>query len=408
MTSYAESIEWLYGLAPRGIRLELDRMREALARLGNPERGLRYVHVAGTNGKGSTCAMMESILRASGLRTGLYTSPHLHRFVERIRVDGEPVSEDFVVRNVASLRAMLDEPGAPALTFFEATTCLAFQAFRDARCEVVVLEVGLGGRLDATNVIEPEATLATAITSIGLDHQAYLGDSIASIAFEKAGIVKSAVPVVVGEVPGEARKVIEDVAWSKGAPVIHARASAHDATSLRGSFQRRNVAVVRALVGVLRGEGVAIDEASVERGLDTVQWPGRLEVHAASPSWLFDAAHNLDGVRVLADELAALPREGKRVLVFAAMSDKPLADMLVPLRPHVDEVVATMPSTPRASTKEAYPHDVQFVANVRDAVEHARALAGPSGLVVVAGSIYLLAEARAHVFGLQTDPVIGM
>lgn len=408
MSSYAEAIEWLYGLAPRGIRLELDRMREALARLGNPERGLRYVHVAGTNGKGSTSAMIESILRAAGFRTGLYTSPHLHRFVERIRVGGEPVSEDFVVRNVESLRAMLEAPGAPALTFFEATTCLAFQAFRDAQCEVVVLEVGLGGRLDATNVIEPQDTLATAITSIGLDHQAYLGDSIASIAFEKAGVIKSSVPVVVGEVPGEARKVIEDVAWSKGAPVVHTRASERDATSLRGSFQRRNVAVVYALVGVLRGEGVAIDETSVERGLDTVQWPGRLEVHAASPSWLFDAAHNVDGVRVLADELAGLPRESKRVLVFAAMSDKPLVDMLAPLRPHVDDVIATMPSTPRASAKEAYPHDVQFVANVHDAVEHARVLAGPAGLVVVAGSIYLLAEARAHVLGLAKDPTIGM
>jgi dihydrofolate synthase/folylpolyglutamate synthase len=408
MTSYAEALTWLYALEPRGIRLELDRMREALARLGNPERGPRYVHVAGTNGKGSTSAMTESILRAAGCRTGLYTSPHLHRFVERIRVDGEPVSEDFVVRNVESLRAMLDAPGAPALTFFEATTCLAFQAFRDAACDVVVLEVGLGGRLDATNVIEPQATLATAITSIGLDHQAYLGDSLASIAFEKAGIVKAGVPLVVGDVPDEARKVIEDVAWSKNAAALHARADERDEASLRGTFQRRNVAVVRALVGVLRANGFAIDDAAIERGLNAVRWPGRLELHAGAPSWLFDAAHNLDGVRALADELASLPRYGNRVLLFAAMNDKPLREMLEPLRPHFDGVIATAPATRRASPKDAYPNDARFVPDVRDAVDAAREAVGPDGLVVVAGSIYLLAEARAHVLGLATDPTIGM
>ena len=184
---YLDVVRWLYGLTPRGIRLELDRMRAACALAGDPQRSLRVIHVAGTNGKGATSAMIERIAREAGLSTGLYTSPHLHAFTERIRIDGRPIEEDEVVSRVEAIRALLAQPGAPELTFFEVTTLLAFQAFAERDLDLVVLEVGLGGRLDATNVIE--RPLACVITHVDLDHQAYLGNTLAEIAAEKAAIV---------------------------------------------------------------------------------------------------------------------------------------------------------------------------------------------------------------------------
>ncbi|MBC7172660.1 MAG: bifunctional folylpolyglutamate synthase/dihydrofolate synthase, partial [Polyangiaceae bacterium] len=212
-SGYAEALSYLYALEPRGIRLELDRVEEALALRGAPTRGQRFVHVAGSNGKGSVSAIVERALRAGGYRTGLYTSPHLHRFCERVRIDGVPIAEEEVVRRVDSLRS---EPELPPLTFFEHATILAFEAFRDARVDVVVLEVGLGGRLDATNVVDP---LAVAITNVSLEHQKFLGDSLEQIAFEKAGVLKTGVPAVTGARDPAVVEVLEERAREVGAPL---------------------------------------------------------------------------------------------------------------------------------------------------------------------------------------------
>lgn len=405
--TYDECLRWLYALQPRGIRLELDRMRAACARRGDPERGLRVVHVAGTNGKGSVCAMLESVLRAAGLRTGLYTSPHLHSFRERVRIAGEPIARDEVARRVSEVRAMLEAPGAPLLTFFEVTTLVALEAFRDAGCDVVVLEVGLGGRLDATNVIE--APLATAITSIALDHQQYLGETIATIAGEKAGIAKPGVPLVVGRVDAEAEAVIAERAGSVGARIVRAEPAAEGA--LPGAFQRENLGVVRALIDVLRARGLAVPEDAVRAGLAEVRWPGRLEAIDGAPAVLVDAAHNPDGCRALAAHLASLPgAPASRVLVFGAMADKPWREMLAILRPHVGAVVAVAPPMPRAERAEVIAAEVgaEAAPSIAAGVDRARALAGATGLVVCAGSIFVLAEARAHVLGIESEPAIPM
>ncbi|UJR81197.1 bifunctional folylpolyglutamate synthase/dihydrofolate synthase [Sandaracinus amylolyticus] len=406
--TYEESLRWLYALQPRGIRLELDRMHAALALRGDPHRGLRVVHVAGTNGKGSVCAMLEGVLRASGLRTGLYTSPHLHSFRERIRVDGRSVSKDEVARRASSIRTTVDAPDAPQLTFFEVTTLIALETFRDAACDVVVLEVGLGGRLDATNVID--APLATAITSIALDHQQYLGSTIAEIAREKAGIAKPGVPLVLGPVDEDARHAIEAHASNVGAPIVPATRDLSQEPPLPGAFQRANLAVVLTLVDVLRARGLHIDDHAVREGLRTAHWPGRLETLDGSPSVIVDAAHNPHGCRALAAHLASLPRTGPRVLVLGAMADKPWREMLDILRPQVDHIIAVAPDMPRAERPEviAQHAHTQSAPTIASGVDRARARAGQSGLVIVAGSIFVLAEARAHVLGIENEPAIPM
>jgi dihydrofolate synthase/folylpolyglutamate synthase len=367
--------------------------------------------------------MIEAALRASGLRTGLYTSPHLHSFRERIRIAGIPISADEVARRAAEIRAAVEGERAPALTFFEVTTLLAFEAFRDARCDVVVLEVGLGGRLDATNVIErPEVC---AITGIAFDHRAYLGDTLAAIAREKAGILKPGVPAVIGPVDEEAWEAIAAVAGEIGAPLwrfgrevaleddeggsFTVRTPTRSVTGLRlsleGAFQRDNAAVA---VAVLTQLDPPIAENAIREALASVVWPGRLERVPGGPEMLLDAAHNPDGCCALARYLASIPRAGRRVLVFGAMADKDWRAMLSFLRPEVDMVIAVSPPLSRAERAETLARAAggESAASIPEAIERARALAGPEGQVVVAGSIFLLAGARAHLLGLESDPPI--
>jgi dihydrofolate synthase/folylpolyglutamate synthase len=367
---------------------------------------LRVVHVAGTNGKGSVSAMIESALRAAGLRTGLYTSPHLHSFRERIRVCGEPLQEDEVAKKIDAIRTMLDASPDFVLTFFEITTLLAFEAFRDAACDVVVLEVGLGGRFDATNVIA--SPLVSVVTSIGLDHQAYLGETKAAIAFEKAGIIKPHVPLVMGRLDDEAKNVVMACARESNAPIAAVDWSRDvGSLALSGAFQQANARVAAAALDVLAARGIPAD---IERGFANVRWPGRLETIAGAPSVLLDAAHNPDGARVLVAHLASLPRSGRRVLVFGAMADKDWATMLDILRPCVDEIVAVAPNMPRAELAENIARSASGVAakTIREGVDLARERAGEDGLVIVAGSIFVLAEARAHVLGIESEPSIRM
>jgi len=427
---YLSAVRWLYGLEPRGIRLELDRLRAVLALRGEPQRGLRVVHVAGTNGKGSVSAMVAAALRASGLRVGLYTSPHLHRFVERVRVDGRVLAERALAQRVTELRAFLERPGVPPLTFFEVATLLALEVFRDACVDVAVLEVGLGGRLDATNVID--APLVTTITRIARDHEAYLGTTIAAIAGEKAGIAKHGVPLVVGARDPEAQAAIRERAEKVGAtpvrwlgtdisvsdvgePRFSVQVGDDVVSALRvglaGAHQRDNAVLAVATLITLRTRGVEVSDDAIRRGVAGVRWPGRLEsAQRGGVRYLFDAAHNPDGCVALGAHLATLPRKRKRALLFAAMSDKDHAPMLAALAPHFDAIVYTRPNTPRAAEPEALAAHApgECVRDVAAALARAQRLAGKGGEVVVAGSIYLLAEARALVLGVRTEPPIAM
>jgi len=401
-----DSLAYLFRLEQFGIKFGLDNIRAILARLNHPERAFRSIHIAGTNGKGSVTAMVDSVLRRAGHRSARYTSPHLVDLSERFVVDGHAVdarlmheSADRIVRVIEALIADGTLSGRP--TFFEATTAMAFDLFRDACVECAVVEVGLGGRLDSTNVIEP---IVTAITSIDFDHQQYLGGTLAEIAWEKAGIIKPGIPVVVGDVVPEAYDVIERVAHERSAPIIRTDEMRRDygplRIGLRGEHQVANAKVAIAVLEALEFTGVTIGRDAIVDGLANVTWPGRLD-HRTLPDGhevILDAAHNPAGARALASYLRSGVVKTKPTLVFGAMRDKDVDGMLAVLLPEVDRVIVTKPSNLRAADPEELASriramspslDVSVVASPHAAVATATRSAS---LTVVAGSIFLLGD----------------
>lgn len=399
----ARALGNLYARIPMGMRLGLEPMRSACAAHGHPERSFRAVHVAGTNGKGSVSAMVESIARAHGMRTGLYTSPHLCRFAERIRVDGEPIDD----RALAPLLARVLDAAAD-LSFFEAATLAAFLAFREARVDVAVVEVGIGGRLDATNVLPAPA--AAAITRIALDHADRLGSTLIDIAREKAGIAKPGLDIVLGPIPPDLRRVIDRVARDNGATTSSSSdATIPDILALAGDHQRDNARIASILGGRI---GASSD--AVARGLATVAWPARLE--RIGPC-LLDAAHNPDGAAALARYVRGMGLEPDRVtLVFGTLADKDWRAMLSTLAPLATTRIYVAPqgaaraaADPRAM---ASTHAGMVAASVDAALAAAgvdAALAEAGGpLVVVCGSIGLVGQIRAKLCRLPCDPPVAL
>jgi len=423
VTRYREALRWLYGLESRGIKLGLGRMAQAAEHRGHPEHEVRYIHVAGTNGKGSVATMVESVLRAAGYRTGQFASPHLQRYVERVRIAGRPIAEREAARRIEELRA---DTRLPPLTFFEYTTLLALEAFRDAHCDIVVLEVGLGGRLDSTNIVTPEVSV---ITNISFEHQRILGDTLPKIAREKAGVLKQDVPCVVGARGNAVRRAITARARAVGAPlrwIDRDFESAWDGHSLsvrvgkqswaglrlglRGKYQGDNAACALAALTELRERGFDVSDADIRAGLKRAKWAGRLEWHRGHPSFLFDAAHNAAGCETLARYLDELEFPGRLVLLFGAMRDKDHRRMLAAFDGRVDRRVYASSGVHRSDSPVRFARirNGTVSRSVRDAVSRAQRAAGPDGLVVVAGSIFLVAEVRALVKNVRTDPPIAM
>jgi dihydrofolate synthase / folylpolyglutamate synthase len=400
-------LERLYQLAPRGAELGLERMRAACARFGHPEREFETVHVAGTNGKGSVCAMTAAMVSASARLVGLYTSPHLCRFAERIQVDGRNVEQALLARTIGDV---LD--GAPELTFFEAATLSAFIIFASLDVELAVVEVGLGGRLDATNVLP--CPRATAITRIALDHTERLGHTLAAIAREKAGIIKPDVPLVVGPLEPDSMAEVTRIARTMQAPVtfaaddleLRAIVDAHP-PALIGAHQIENALVASALAQTLD-----LGRDAIAAGLGAVCWPGRLEVIATQEGQvLLDAAHNPDGVRTLAGWLEARGAPSGRVaLVFGAMADKDYAAMLCSLAPLAAHRVYVAPEGRKAADPAVLARLAPGtpVSSVSEGLRCARDRVGSDGLVVVTGSIYLVGAARADLLGLERDPPVAL
>ncbi len=401
-----DPLAYLFSLEQFGIKFGLDNISTIVARLGHPERSFRSVHVAGTNGKGSVTAMVDAALRAAGHRAARYTSPHLVSLSERFVIGGRPVEQNALdaaivhVRDaVESLRAdgaLLVQP-----TFFEVTTAVAFELFRRAGVEIAVLEVGLGGRLDATNVVWPPALIATAITSIAFDHQLYLGATLPEIAREKAGIIKPGVPVVVGPVEMDASAAIDEVARDRGAEVV--RASADDvrgfAVGLRGDHQRVNAAIALRLLQIVDSRAIPVPPDAVVKGLAEPDWPGRLDVRRLPDGReaLLDAAHNPAGASALASYLRG-DAGPARPLVFAAMRDKDVEGMFAALLPAVGHLILTRASNARAAEPDQLAERARTIApdlpmaiepSIPDALAAAWRL---SPRIVVAGSIFLLGD----------------
>jgi dihydrofolate synthase/folylpolyglutamate synthase len=395
---YSRAIARLYALEPRGVRPGLRAIRSALRAIGDPQRRFVSVLIAGTNGKGSVAAMVERALRASGVRTGLYTSPHLHRFTERIRIDGREVAERDVVRALDRLAPVLFDAGR-ALTFFEATTALAMHLFARARVRTAVVEVGLGGRLDATTVVRPRAS---AIVSIGIDHTDKLGSTLRAIAREKAGILRRGVPTVIGALPKEARRVIEREGRRTGAVVVRApRAVAAEDVALGGDHQRRNAAVALETLRLL-----GIDPEIAAIGPRTVRWPGRLERVGRRPAVVLDVAHNAQGCRALRCALGAI----RPVVVIGVLQGKQVGAMVRALAPMRPRFVWCRPPIARGSDPRA--HAARFGGRVVDhpvdALHLARRIAGPSGTVVVCGSFFVVGSVRAALRRVRADPPIAL
>jgi dihydrofolate synthase / folylpolyglutamate synthase len=418
-------LERLSALETFGIKLGLDNISQLCAALGHPERSFASIHVAGTNGKGSVTAMAHASLVAAGLRAGRYISPHLVDLSERFVVGDAPVGADALERaadDVLDRADALMASGALPVhpTFFEATTAIAFELFRRAGVEVAVIEVGLGGRFDSTNVIRP---MAGAITSVGFDHQQHLGDTIEAIAFEKAGIIKAGMDVVIGSVPEAARAVIQRVAAERDVRLIDADADVRVtgnhvderqltietpddrygplSLALRGQHQVGNARVAVRLLETVRRRGIAVTKEAIEHGLTQVDWPGRLELIRLDEGRdvLLDAAHNVDGARALAAYLEARHPE-RPALVIGVMRDKDVEGILSALLPLVSSVVATAAPTPRAISARdlasrisamSTPVPVRTEPDPAAAVEQALAT---SRTVCVAGSIFLVGAVR--------------
>ncbi len=421
----------LQSLRGQSVELGLWQITRLLDRLDHPERDFPAVHVAGTNGKGSVCAMIEAQLRRAGHRVGLLTSPHLVDFPERIRVDGRPISEAAAADIFASLE---DTDGSFDGSFFEVTTAMAFEHFRRSGVDVAVLEVGLGGRLDASNVCHPRVTV---ITSIDLDHTKTLGGDLASIAGEKAGIVKPDVPVVVGPMAEEARAVIELVAARRGAPArfvdeeadVRVRSSTWNGLEatirlpgdrhrgarvpLPGRHQADNL-LVAAMSAHLFDPRDEVRDVLLE-GLEDTAWPGRLSRVEGNPVRVYDVAHNLAGAQALGRALDELGVPEGSVLVVGVLGDKDLTGMVTPLAPHFPRVVTATPphplrARPAADTADAFRSagiDAVAIDDVGGAIEAAKARLGPEGWIFVTGSLFTVGAAM-RAFGDSVDGRRGM
>jgi len=397
---YAEAIQFLYGLQLFGANFGLERAHKLAALAGNPQAKLRFIHVAGTNGKGSACAMLESIYRAAGLRVGLFTSPHLVSFRERIQVNRQLVSEQDIARLVAEMQPLLKQfPGDTHPTMFEVVTVMALKYFAEQKCDLVIWETGLGGRLDATNIVTP---LASVITNIAFDHQQWLGDTLEKIAAEKAGIIKPAIPVVTATADLPALAVIEKTAREKNAPLTKTSSEVRiqdSELSLLGGHQKSNAALALAVVEVLQNQ-IPVPAEKIHAGLANVNWPGRLQL-VQTPDGrkiLLDGAHNVAGAEALRATLEKQFADARPLLIFGALADKnwpAICRVLAPLAAKIFTVpVASGRTADARALAEAFSSanpaaKAVAVKNLAEALNASK----DEPFIVITGSLYLVGEA---------------
>jgi dihydrofolate synthase/folylpolyglutamate synthase len=409
--TYKEALAWLYGLQRFGIKLGLENIRRLLAELHVDLRGTRVIHVAGTNGKGSVCAMIESICRAQGHGTGLFTSPHLITFRERIRMNGEMISEDAVANGLTAIRDLV-AGWDPHPTFFEVTTALALEYFSEAKIDVAILETGIGGRLDATNAIQSDVSV---ITSINFDHEKWLGNTLAQIASEKAGIIKPGIPVVCAPQHPQAEKVVRARAAECEAPLQFVTES-YDRSpiALCGDYQKQNAALA---IAAIRAAKIEIDHKAVAHGLASIEWPARFQ-HWDERT-IMDGAHNPAAARVLADTWREIFGDERTTLILAVLSDKNLRGICEALAPIANSVLLPKIRSERAAHPETLAKiltsisricragaspagnrsgrpTISITASIGEALDLARAKPNP---ILITGSLHFAGEVLAHLRG---------
>lgn len=423
--TYEETLAHIYGLRRFGLKPGLERVLSLLNALSNPQDGLQVVHVAGTNGKGSTAAFLASIMSSGGYRVGLFTSPHLISFTERFRINGIEIPEN----KICSLAEQAIAAAPPATTFFELVTAMALLYFANEKVDLVILEAGMGGGLDATNAVPG---ILSVITPIALDHCDYLGNTVSAIASEKSGIINRGRPVVVSAQPAEAREVLEERCQAIGSPLrlwgrdylsvwdnngFACRGMTRSFIGLHpgipGRYQEVNAAAAIAAGELLSESGFPLADAAFMQGIENARWPGRMETFGQAPRILLDGAHNPAGGEALADALKDIPRR-RLILVAGVMEDKNADGILSPLVNLADEAIAVSPAIERALpscrlARLLQDHGIPCVdgGSVASGIAAALEQAAPEDLVVVCGSLFTVGEARAHLLSRRFEPFRG-
>ncbi len=410
-----DQLTYLYNLERFGIQPGLERMEKIMDALGHPEKTFKSIHVAGTNGKGSVVAMMDSILRQTSLKVGRYTSPHIYSFSERITVDGQEISDEDLTQAISYIRSAA-EKRIIHLTFFEFVTAIAFYHFAQKNVDMAVIEVGMGGLLDATNVIIPEVSV---ITTIGLDHTEYLGSTIELIAREKAGVIKRDRSVVIGAVEGEARDIMKETAREMNSPVYESEKECsvvmqHQSLEgqtveisgawdgildlpLLGDHQLQNLQTALTTLSVLKEQGIELSWNNIEAGIHATSWPARMQIVSKKPLIIVDGAHNVDGAKALKKYLETLSR--RDVLIVGYKKGKDIEEMIQEIIPLFDQVIvsqgAYMPEEPEIIGEmiRKYHTDVIVCPDIQEAVIKAKDLIDDAGTLVITGSLYLAADA---------------
>lgn len=423
MMNVQEAIAYIHNTYQFGSKLGLHNITKLMGYMGDPQDTLKYIHVAGTNGKGSTSSMIHSILKAQGYRVGLYTSPYLETFNERIQINGVNISNEALAEVTSFVKLHVDKmlaEGDAHPTEFEIVTAVAFEYYRREKVDIVVLEVGLGGRLDSTNVIRQP--LVSVITPLDLDHVEYLGDTIEKVAFEKAGIIKMNSVCVIHPQKAEAEAVIATRCQGMGtrlilAPCFDAQIlestlegtqfelfDKHYSLKLIGDYQVRNAVVAISVMEALREVySLEISDEAISKGLADTSWPGRLEVITRNPCVMIDGAHNLHGAKGLAAAVSHLMQERRIVAVVGILGDKDISGMLAEMMPLLDVVIATEPDNPRkmsadglAERMSGYEAEIYRRPSIADAIELAFELARPEDVILCFGSLYMIGELRTR------------
>jgi dihydrofolate synthase/folylpolyglutamate synthase len=418
---YQQSLDYLYGLEKFGMIFGLKKVEEILEAIGNPHWEIQAIHIGGTNGKGSTAAMMASILQKEGYRVGLYTSPHLIRFTERIKVNGKEVEKEAVAELITWMRERIEAANIlPPYTFFDFSTALCLLYFKQTMVDLAVLEVGLGGRLDSTNVVDP---LLSVITNIGKDHEKYLGRSITKIAGEKAGIIKKSRPLITAATQPRVLHLFSKICREKGSPYYRVgkefryvrngernfdyeglqRKFWDVSVNLGGPHQIVNATTALAAMEVLNELGYPVSNDAMIEGLKEVEWPGRLELICSSPRVVLDGAHNPDGALALRESLEREFQYQHLILLIGVMEDKDIKSILHLLAPLAEHLVLTKPHTDRAapptSLKKALGQNggkAEIVEDLKNAIERGLSLTKEEDLLCITGSLYTVGEARAY------------
>ena len=414
--SYKQAVEYLYSLQKYGIKFGLSKTSNLLRAFGNPQRGQHYVHIGGTNGKGSVAAMVDSILRTSGLKVGFYSSPHLVRFTERFRINGKEIPTKAVAGLVEELKGVIHAAHPP--TFFEVTTAMGLIYFAREKVDMAVMEVGMGGRLDATNVIRPDVSV---ITNISYDHQAFLGNTLEEIAGEKAGIIKRGIDMVTAATQPRVLDLFKRTCTERKAPFwrvgqdIRYRAAGNRINyyglkrrlnclelGLAGTYQHRNAALALSVIELLEARGLSVSEEQIREGLKGAQWPGRLQVVSKDPLLILDGAHNPGAILSLSEALRRDFRYNRLILVLGVMGDKDVKGVVSGIIPMADCVIFTRPEYYRAAAPERLlqaaspmrkPGEVQ--PTLAKALERAKQMANSEDLILVTGSLFTVGETMA-------------